>query len=170
MTFKCWPILTPAGLETEVRSNMVLSFQKRFQAKILAKEKRHTIRAKRKGKRQIRVGDRLDCYVGLRQKGAYLLGRWPCVRIQDVRIWREHPMSRAKVSIDGERLSINEREQLARSDGFPNFAVMMNFWRGRLPFHGDMIHWDPDRPQDPPRTSQKKQARPARPKHKKAIK
>jgi hypothetical protein len=52
----------------------------------------------------------------------------------------------AWVSIDGVALSIDEREQLARSDGFESFAEMMQFWKGRLPFHGDIIHWDPEDP------------------------
>jgi hypothetical protein len=135
---------------------MLLGFQARFEKKILAKQKRHTIRDKRKGKRQIRVGDRLDCYGDSRQKTMHLLGRWPCTRVQDIRIWREHPMSRARVSIDGQRLSIDEREALARSDGFPNFAVMMNFWKGRLPFYGFMIHWNPDQPQPGPKKGRKR--------------
>jgi hypothetical protein len=128
---------------------MMLGFQQRFEKKILAKEKRHTIRDKRKG-RQIRLGDRLDCYVNPRQKSMRLLGRWPCTRLQNIQIWRQTVRSRAKVRIDGQLLSIDEREALARSDGFPNFAAMMQFWRGRLPFRGDMIHWDPDRPQAGP--------------------
>lgn len=128
---------------------MVLSFQKRFEAKIRTKEKRHTIRAKRKGKRQIRVGDRLDCYVGLRQKGAYLLGRWPCVKIQHIEIhW--HPGF--WIVIDDQKLTHDESEQLARADGFSSFWDMMQFWENRIPFTGVMIHWDPDRPQLPPRT------------------
>jgi hypothetical protein len=147
---------------------MVLGFKQQFEAKILSKEKRHTIRAKRKGKRQWRAGDICDCYGDARQKTMHLLGRWPCTRVQDIRIrlarrgdapeFRGMPI----VSIDNMRLSVDERESLAHSDGFESFADMMEFWRGRLPFHGDMIHWDPDRPQDPPRSGRNK-AKPKRP-------
>jgi hypothetical protein len=144
-------MLSRAGSETEVRGSMLLGFKKRFEAKILAKEKRHTIRDRRKGKRQIRVGDRLDCYVNPRQKSMRLLGRWPCTKVQDIEIhW--HPGF--WIVVDGEKLSRSENEQLARADGFRNFVAMLRFWEKRLPFSGVIIHWDPDRPQDPPRTSQ----------------
>jgi hypothetical protein len=132
---------------------MVLSFQKRFEKKIRSKEKRHTIRAKRKGRRQFRVGDRLDCYVGLRQKGAYLLGRWPCVKIQGIQIkgrFHRYGGFIGGVLIDGEQLMQDECEALARSDGFSNFDEMTRFWKGRMPFCGFMIHWDPERPQPAP--------------------
>lgn len=129
---------------------MMLGFKTRFEKKIRAKGKRHTIRAKRKGPRQIRVGDRLDCYTNARQKSMRLIGRWPCTRVQDIRITRRKGKAQlAEIFIEGQWLTFDEREALARSDGFPNFAEMMTFWRGRLPFHGDMIHWDPDRPQPP---------------------
>jgi hypothetical protein len=146
---------------------MVLNFQKRFEPKIRSKEKRHTIRAKRKGKRQIRVGDRLDCYVGLRQKGAYLLGRWPCVKVQPIEI---HWWPGFWVVVDGEKLTHDECEALAVSDGFSSFWDMMQFWENRLPFTGFMIHWNPDRPQVPPRTSKHRAKQPARPNKKKATK
>lgn len=135
---------------------MVLNFQPRFEAKIRAKLKRHTIRAKRRGKRQIRVGDRLDCYVGLRHPGAYLLGRWPCVKIQDIEI---HWSPRFYISLEGETLSRDECQALARSDGFESFAEMIEFWKGRLPFRGVMIHWNPDQPQDAPRSKNRRRTK-----------
>jgi hypothetical protein len=32
--------------------------------------------------------------------------------------------------------------------GFKRYALvtMMEFWNGRLPFHGQIIHWDYDHP------------------------
>lgn len=134
---------------------MMLGFQQRFERKILRKEKRHTIRAKRK--RPPKVGDRLDCYVNPRQKSMRLIGRWPCTKVQDVTIrlgkrgdpaeFRGLPI----VEIEKVPLSIDECEALSRSDGFTCFAQMMDFWDGRLPFRGDMIHWDPERPQVGPK-------------------
>jgi hypothetical protein len=142
---------------------MMLGFKKRFEAKIRSKEKRHTIRAKRKG-RQIRVGDRLDCYVNPRQKSMSLLGRWPCTKVQDIEIhW--HPGF--WIVIDCEKLSRSECEQLARADGFRNFVDMLRFWEKRLPFSGVIIHWDPNRPQEPPRHGKSKAPRPTRPNKKK---
>lgn len=126
---------------------MLLGFQKQFRAKILSKFKRHTIRAKRKIRP--RVGETCHLYVGLRQKGAELLGRFPCTRVQDVRI-HSTVAGRLDVWIDGELLPVDETEGLARHDGFESMASMADFWKGRLPFVGDMIHWDPDKERPAP--------------------
>lgn len=117
---------------------MLLNFQARFVPKIKAKLKRHTIRAKRA--RRPRVGETCHCYTGLRQKGAKLIGRWPCVKVQHIEI---HTNPGIWIVIDDQKLSRDECELLARSDGFRDLAQMMEFWRGRLPFTGDIIHWDP---------------------------
>jgi hypothetical protein len=131
---------------------MLLGFKPQFEEKILAKEKRHTIRAKRK-RRPIRAGDRLDCYVNSRQKSMRLLGRWLCTKVQDIEIAGAHGYF---VTIDGATLDRDELENLARADGFENFRDMSAFWIGRLPFHGDMIHWDPEQPQPGPRRKGKR--------------
>ena len=134
---------------------MLLGFQQRFEKKILAKEKRHTIRDKRK--KPFKPGDRLDCYVNPRQKSMRLMGRWPCTRVQDIRITRRKGKAQlAEIFIDSQWLTFDEREALARADGFPNFATMMQFWTSRLPFHGDMIHWNPDQPQPGPKKKGRK--------------
>lgn len=124
---------------------MLLGFKRRFEGPILAKTKRHTIRGKRK--RAPRVGEPCHCYVDPRQKSMRLLGRWPCVRVQDIRFenttgWH----TGVRVTIDGHTLDLDECELLARSDGFQNWYEMIEFWNGRLDFHGDIIHWDPERP------------------------
>lgn len=121
---------------------MLLGFKPQFAPAILSKRKRHTIRAYRKIRP--RVGELCHCYVGLRQKGkAQLLGRWLCVKVQDIEI---HWYPGYWIVIDGIKLSRDELEALARSDGFDNFREMMAFWEGsnRLPFRGNIIHWDPD--------------------------
>lgn len=110
------------------------NFQKRFVPMILSGEKQHTIRAKRK--RQTRPGEMLHLYTGLRQKGARLLMRVPCTKVEEIRIYSD-----CEVSIDGVRLDAGERDQLARSDGFKDYIDMMWFWNGRRPFRGDIIHW-----------------------------
>lgn len=120
------------------------NFKKQFEHDIMADLKRHTIRAKRKY--PDKPGRMLHLYVGLRQKGARLLKRRQCTKVQDISIlhgikgWYT-PM----VLIDGVELSRPERELLARSDGFRNFRAMILFWDGRLPFKGDLIHWESDR-------------------------
>jgi hypothetical protein len=43
------------------------------------------------------------------------------------------------VELDGD-----EVEQLAQRDGFASYHGMMQFWEGRLPFEGHIIHWRRD--------------------------
>lgn len=61
---------------------MLLGFKRRFAPHIQDGSKTHTIRAKRK--LRPKAGETCHCYTGLRQKGARLLGRWRCVRVQDI--------------------------------------------------------------------------------------
>lgn len=122
------------------------NFQTRFVPKILAGEKTHTIRAIRTN--PDKPGNTLHLYTGLRHKGAKLLMRVPCVKVEQILLdfsllgWPNNP--RYRVLIDGCELSPDEREQLAKRDGFESFAEMMKFWRepkNRLPFKGHVIHW-----------------------------
>lgn len=110
------------------------NFQKRFAPKILSGEKRHTIRAKRA--RATKAGQMLHLYTGLRQKGAQLLMRTVCTRVETITIGLD-----GVIWIGESKLDRGEKEALAKSDGFDSFAEMMSFWKGRLPFRGDIIHW-----------------------------
>ena len=127
---------------------MLLGFKRRFEAPILAKTKRHTIRAYSEARRPWRVGDRCDCYVNPRQKSMKLLGRWWCTRVQDIRMENSSRAGRTSllfILIDGQGpLMRDEAELLARSDGFKDFDEFAAFWRKRLPFNGQIIHWNPD--------------------------
>ena len=111
-----------------------LSFQQRFVPMIVAGDKEHTIRAERA--RLFRVGDVLSLYTGMRTKQCRLLMRRTCTMVRSIQITEGQ-----NVIIDGEFLSFDEREQLAVKDGFRDFAHMMEFWEGRLPFKGRIIHW-----------------------------
>jgi hypothetical protein len=120
------------------------NFKKRFVPMILSGEKRHTIRAKRA--RQTRPGEMCHLYTGLRQKGAQLLMRTRCTRVEEIQILggilatlRIRPFV---IKVEGIKLSLDECEQLARSDGFKDLAEMVEFWKGRTPFVGDIIHWE----------------------------
>ena len=115
------------------------NFKPRFVDKILAGEKTHTIRAPRV--RQDKPGDVMHLYTGLRQKGAKLLGRKRCVKVETISITCSHD-----VWIDGQRLTFDECVQLALRDGFDSFADMMRFWDGRLPFRGHIFHWAAELP------------------------
>ncbi len=152
---------------------MLLGFKKQFEPMILSHLKTHTIRAKRK--RPPHVGEICHCYTGLRQRGpiiqklasgqvvrqkmARLLGRWPCVKVQDVQIYRRGDGTLG-VIIDSIEVLFDELDPLARSDGFRNFADMSAFWiaehsdrHGNVDFLGDMIHWDPTKPAAAPTRS-----------------
>jgi hypothetical protein len=126
---------------------MLLGFSKQFVTYVLDGSKTHTIR----GKRRIRpkVGEICHCYQGLRTKKCLLLGRFPLVRVEEIRIVK----SRRAISvvIEGRRLTEDERQLLAYRDGFRQpgakrpFEQMMDFWDAvhglQKPFHGDIIHW-----------------------------
>ena len=112
-------------------------FQKRFVPFILSGEKTHTIRAIRAN--PDKPGNTLHLYTGLRRKGARLLMRVPCVKVEGIVI-----TPGGMIRIADQWLEDDEREALARRDGFEDFASMIRFWRepkDRLPFHGHIIHW-----------------------------
>jgi hypothetical protein len=111
-------------------------FQKRFVPLILDGRKTHTIRGERKY--PDKPGNTLYLYHGLRRKGARLLLRVACVKIEEIVI-TDTPLPR--IVIDGILLEKDEEETLARRDGFENFEDMMRFWDGRRPFKGQIIHW-----------------------------
>ena len=110
------------------------NFQRRFVPKILAGEKTHTIRAVRANPEK--PGNILHLYSGLRHKGAKLLMRVPCVKVEEIEIDVDQ-----SIKIDGQLLSTDECEALARRDGFRDFLEMQEFWDGRRPFRGHIIHW-----------------------------
>ena len=117
------------------------NFQSRFVPKILAGEKTHTIRSVRA--HPDKPGNVLHLYTGLRHKGARLLMRVLCAKVEDIEIdaCGHECNCDPFVAIDGVELGASEREALARRDGFANFDEMLNFWAGRLPFRGHIIHW-----------------------------
>jgi hypothetical protein len=119
----------------------LLNFMTRFVPKILAGEKTHTIRAMRIY--PIKEGETLHLYTGLRTKKAKLLMRAPCVRVESIRIkdGAFGDENHAAIYIDGLELNRDEREMFARRDGFKDMEEMIGFWRGRLPFEGNVIHW-----------------------------
>jgi hypothetical protein len=119
---------------------MMLGFQRRFAPFVLDGSKTHTIRAVRKI--PPKVGETCHCYVDPRQKTMRLLGRWPCVRVEEIIITRYQ-----LVYVEDQILSRSECNSLAWRDGFRSadrgraFEEMMEFWEGRLPFRGQVIHW-----------------------------
>lgn len=123
----------------------LLNFKKQFVEPIREGRKHHTIRAVRAV--PIKAGDNLYLYSGLRQKGAFRILPEPqtCTRVQQIQIKQvDGPLPTIpwfELSIDGVALDVDERERLAIADGFTTFKEMMEFWDGRLPFKGQIIHW-----------------------------
>jgi hypothetical protein len=123
-------------------------FNKCFVPYIEDGSKHHTIRAPRVA-RDVR-GNTMHLYTGLRQKGARLLGRFRCIKVEVIRI-----TTLKQVYVDDVHLDYSECDSLAWADGFRHldgnggytqertgcFAMMMDFWEGRLPFIGDIYHW-----------------------------
>jgi hypothetical protein len=139
---------------------MLLGFQRQFVGYVRDHSKRHSIRAMRK--RPFRVGDVCDCYGDVRQKSMYLIGRWLCVGVQEIRIRMVQEgifKRRLQIVIEGETLSRDEAVSLAWADGFRNgtretaLDRMAWFWirehrldtrRRSYEFVGQLIHWNPE--------------------------
>lgn len=131
---------------------MLLGFKRRFAPFVEDGSKTHTIRATRKI--TPRVGEICHCYVDPRQKTMRLLGRWPCVRVQEIEIdWLAvNGRMTLLIALDGEGLDPSEANQLAYRDGFrsrgPEGALneMHAYWHklhgaDAFPFRGHLIHW-----------------------------
>ena len=124
----------------------IYNFKARFAPRILDGSKTHTIRPYRANSDA--PGKTLHLYTGVRTKQAKLLMRVPCVRIESIAIRRIEKRDKVDlvddviVTIDGVELSRSECEAFSRRDGFENFTAMMEFWDGRLPFAGQIVHWN----------------------------
>jgi hypothetical protein len=129
------------------------NFQEKFVPFIRDGTKTHTIRALRAHPDV--PGNTMHLYTGLRHPGAELLGRFPCVRVEEIRITEYH-----RVFINAVELDRDEKDLLAWRDGFrmdgtvwaltvPKLpahvgcfgTLMVPFWDGRLPFVGNVYHW-----------------------------
>lgn len=132
---------------------MLLGFKRRFAPFVEEGSKTHTIRAIGK-RRPFKPGDICDCYVDPRQKTMRLLGRFECVRVEDITITEYfNPMIPLAISINGHLLSTDETESLLWRDGFRDkggekyeaIHHAAEFWKDRLAggkaFHGHLIHW-----------------------------
>lgn len=128
------------------------NFMPQFRDPIKRGTKTHTIRAPRA--HPDKPGNMLHLYLGLRTRSVELIMRVPCVKVEDILIRELRGISsdstdRFEVAIDGVGLEADEKEALARRDGFENFNEMMKFWNGRVPFTGHIIHWKHPKPHCP---------------------
>jgi|SRR5882724_3354517 len=116
------------------------NFKERFVPRILDGSKTHTIRPLRAV--ADKPGNTLHLYTGLRTKSARLLMRVPCVKVESITMKRVGPeILDVIVAIDGVELSWSECEAFSRRDGFDNFTHMIEWWNGRFPFQGQIVHW-----------------------------
>jgi hypothetical protein len=120
------------------------NFKEQFVEPIRSGIKHHTIRDKRKdGRLPAKRGDPLSLFCGMRTKNCFriLPDTVPCTGLQSIQI---NPILQGvRVWVGDTLLSPDECERLAIADGFNDFATMMKFWDGRLPFDGYIIHWQP---------------------------
>lgn len=123
-----------------------INFKKRFAEMVESGEKRQTIRPKRKDGRNPHPGDRLYFYVGLRTKGCRFLGEAICREV--IPVYFE---GGGIIVLGVERLDQEQKEDLAKKDGFASFDEMEQFFddlyqegeEQGLPFHGLLVKWDP---------------------------
>lgn len=113
----------------------------RFVPMIRDGRKRFTIRARRKYEDV--PGDIMHLYTGLRTRGAMLIFRVPCVKVEEIRLARFEGAT--VVTVSSQPLDGGEMELLALNDGFETFAEMMEWWQPNMPFEGQVIHWDYER-------------------------
>lgn len=143
---------------------MTLGFKDQFEEYVQDGTKRHTIR----GGDRWKAGMRADLFVRPRQKGMRLLFRATVVKVDSIRIeeYERHQRGPSPLEgnhckdanrgpngealliwIDCELLAADEAEAFLHRDGFRVKGIMASyaallFWKPRLPFTGQVIHWD----------------------------
>lgn len=153
---------------------MLLGFNRRFAPMVEDGSKTHTIRGERKI--HPKVGEMCHCYVDPRQKTMRLLGRWPCVKVERIRIYASASASYGfAVFVDGVGLDLDEKNGLAWRDGFRSsgrdkaFDEMTTYWitlhrnHGTIDFDGHIIHWKYT-PTVAPGALRRRKKRPSKPK------
>jgi uncharacterized protein YqfB (UPF0267 family) len=117
------------------------SFKQAFVAPILNRSKAQTIRSDRK--RHARPGETMQLYTAMRTKQCRLIGTATCRSIQPLRIEVEN----AVIGFQSGRTltTIQELDDFARTDGFPDWIRMRLFWQANHPgtpvFSGVLIRW-----------------------------
>lgn len=138
---------------------MILGFKDQFVPFVEDGSKTHTIRAGQRWK----AGMRADLFARPRQKGMRLLFRAMVTKVEAITItprgiyichdrpWVAEWAHTKATEWGMVKLTKDEAELFAFRDGFrfdPNsrgsFGLMMDFWKRthKLPFHGQIIHWD----------------------------
>lgn len=138
-----------------------LNFQKQFAPAVESGEKQQTIRAYRKDGRDVKVGDKLYLYYGMRTKQCRKLGEAHCISVSRLRLLGRH-VATGNVNLlygnPGKRSGIdrfcvassndhgNSRRRFnrfAKADGFSSADEMVEWFDKThgLPFEGLLIKW-----------------------------
>lgn len=119
------------------------SFKARFEAPILARTKRQTIRGAGK-RRHAREREELQLYTGMRTRSCRLLARATCLSTKPVRLM----LATDLVRIDGRATHslMRELDAFAVRDGFGDWGDLKEFWRAEhgssvADFEGVLVDW-----------------------------
>lgn len=153
------PRLQPVG-RAEIDLMVAYGFKAFFAPQIEAGVKRQTVRSERK--RHARPGEAIQLYQGMRTRQCRkLIPDPPCTAVDRILIVRAG-MEIVDIEINGMRLTVDEIEDFAASDGLALTHVshvpglghryarfnMGTFWAKNHPdvtaFQGVAIHWNPD--------------------------
>jgi uncharacterized protein YqfB (UPF0267 family) len=116
-----------------------INFQPQFVDLIRKGEKKQTIRRKRKI--QIKAGDKLFLYTGMRTKNCQKIIEADCKSVQEVKIDSAGIKSKWYPNMDA--YMIHSPDFFAKQDGFNNWEEMRDWFDNRygLPFRGVVIKW-----------------------------
>lgn len=112
-----------------------------FIDKILSGEKRQTIRKAGKKWENVKVGDKLTLYTGLRTKDCRKLGEAEVESIDNIDIYIGFIGS--DVWLNGDNINEDVCEKLARADGFNGVRDFLEFFHDHYgtSFKGKIIKW-----------------------------
>lgn len=125
------------------------SFKAQFEAPIVARTKRQTVRAIRN--RNPRVGERIQLYVGMRTKQCCKIIPDPVCTdwdLVEIVVTRAHPQVIASIRLGDTQLNDREIDRFAAFDGFAGNCprqAMGEFWlkeHGPGIFEGVVIRWE----------------------------
>lgn len=119
------------------------NFKRQFVEKIVRREKRTTIRRRRK--RATVAGDRLSLFIGLRTRQCVKFAEATCVKVTPIVIWPGSGLITKHVM--GQPFSREKVLEISRNDGFDFPMDMFAFFRGyrHEPLEDfEIIEWDPE--------------------------
>ena len=117
------------------------NFKKRFAPAVESRQKRQTIRARRKDGRRPVPGEQVRCYTGMRTSACRVLGDFTCFVVSSIQIYDDG--ERVAIVVDGNRLSFEETVALAKADGLNGRDDLIQFFSEThgLPFEGFITQW-----------------------------